>query len=475
MRGVQFLALLALCSAQQHALATPAVASADACTHGMCEAGGPASDATPADGVVDEWVTHSICGGAEPELMAPRACHRMVASEQTECEDLHEECDDWAADGVCDEDPEFMAAACKVSCAACTVYFLPDGVNPYITLGEPGLIGAEYARRRKLEIIDGRGGARPGVVDGGEGASLDLEEEVDDDYDGTAQYLVTAPAVGLATAGLGEATVDAVANAISAGYTMIDTGEAQPGYRQDLVRRGILQARKARESLFLIATIRAKRKPAKATRAAFKQTLKVLGTAYIDLLLLHTPRCDPDREACDKLSDNSSDWEDTWAEMENLYNDGEVRALGVSGFNNTELEQLMMIAFVKPSMLKAPANPLTANRALLHLCLENGVNFMSTSLLGAGGGEADAAASGAVLSHPVIQGIARKHSASPAQVVIRWALQHGMMALLGPIEPHQPVAEALAAHRLALDEDDLDAINALDGAQLPRASPWGLS
>jgi hypothetical protein len=42
-----------------------------------------------------------------------------------------------------------------------------------------------------------------------------------------------------------------------------------------------------------------------ATRAAFKQTLKVLGTAYIDLLLLHTPRCDPDREACDKLSDNS--------------------------------------------------------------------------------------------------------------------------------------------------------------------------
>jgi diketogulonate reductase-like aldo/keto reductase len=73
------------------------------------------------------------------------------------------------------------------------------------------------------------------------------------------------------------------------------------------------------------------------------------------------------------------------------------------------------------------------------------------------------------------QGIARKHSASPAQVVIRWALQHGMMALLGPIEPHQPVAEALAAHRLALDEDDLDAINALDGAQLPRTSPWGLS
>jgi hypothetical protein len=120
-----------------------------------------------------------------------------------------------------------MAAACKVSCAACTVYFLPDGVNPYITLGEPGLIGAEYARRRKLEIIDGRGGARPGVVDGGEGASLDLEEEVDDDYDGTAQYLVTAPAVGLATAGLGEATVDAVANAISAGYTMIDTGEVR--------------------------------------------------------------------------------------------------------------------------------------------------------------------------------------------------------------------------------------------------------
>jgi hypothetical protein len=50
-----------------------------------------------------------------------------------------------------------------------------------------------------------------------------------------------------------------------------------------------------------------------------------------------------------------------------------------------------------------------------------------------------------------------------------------MMALLGPIEPHQPVAEALAAHRLALDEDDLDAINALDGAQLPRTSPWGLS
>jgi hypothetical protein len=156
--------------------------------------------------------------------------------------------------------------------------------------------------------------------------------------------------------------------------------------------------------------------------------------------------------------------------MENLYNDGEVRALGerggravapagqvhptarsdlvapslptvvfsgVSGLNNTELEQLMMIAFVKPSVLKvgegaelygffgavvvqhvctrvqltrrllptmqAPANPLTANRALLHLCLENGVNFMSISLLGAGGGEADAAAAGAVLSHPVIQ------------------------------------------------------------------------
>jgi hypothetical protein len=123
-----------------------------------------------------------------------------------------------------------MAAACKVGCAACTVYFLPDGVNPYIALGEPGLIGAEYARRRKLEIIDSRGGGggeRPGDDIEGARASLDLEEEVDDDYDGTAQYLVTAPAVGLATAGLGEATAEAVANAISAGYTMIVTGEVR--------------------------------------------------------------------------------------------------------------------------------------------------------------------------------------------------------------------------------------------------------
>jgi diketogulonate reductase-like aldo/keto reductase len=73
------------------------------------------------------------------------------------------------------------------------------------------------------------------------------------------------------------------------------------------------------------------------------------------------------------------------------------------------------------------------------------------------------------------QGIARKHGASPAQVIIRWALQHGMMALLRPIDPRQTVDEALAAHRLTLDEADLDAINALDGAQLPRGSPWRLS
>jgi hypothetical protein len=142
-----------------------------------------------------------------------------------------------------------MMTVCKDSCDACSSYNLIGGVYEHVVLGEPGDNAVEYKIRKELEKIEeageekymaaryprrrkGRaGGGRKGEddeEDAGGDADADVEDaDLEDDYDAEAQYLVSAPSVGLGTAGLGDGTAKAVADAIRAGYTLIDTAEVR--------------------------------------------------------------------------------------------------------------------------------------------------------------------------------------------------------------------------------------------------------
>ncbi|KIZ02254.1 hypothetical protein MNEG_5706 [Monoraphidium neglectum] len=357
----------------------------------------------------DAWHPFSVCG---PNMMVSDAsvdCTAMDKLETVPCKDDKQECTVWEKRGECRKNAAFMHRNCKASCHACTTYYYPSPYE-FRSLGPPGNKTRERlraARQAAAEASEDPAAAEKAAL---EDQSVDPEETLN----------VVMPSIGLGTAGLGEFTAVAVAAAINKGYLLFDTAVAREWYREDLVGRGVRQGGVAREGLFLTSKIHPRDLGRGATRKALRRALRDLRTDYIDLLLIHYPRCS-DGLGC-KKGGPASTWQESWREMETMYAEGRARAIGVSNFEAAELLELLAMAKVKPAVLQvhvrapwAHSDPLESNGHLLNICLERGVTFVSYSLLGTQWpvkpGEPNP-----VLSHPVIEAIAKEVERTPAQV-----------------------------------------------------------
>lgn len=124
-------------------------------------------------------------------------------------------------------------------------------------------------------------------------------------------------------------------------------------------------------------------------------------------------------------SEPSGTWREAWRALEELHRQGKVRALGVSNFSPQELEELVGFAQVKPAVVQSHSDPLRQNAGLQRACASHGIVFTAYSSLGTqhGGGRPNP-----VLNHPVVLAIASRLHKSPAQVVLRWALDHNQVS-----------------------------------------------
>jgi diketogulonate reductase-like aldo/keto reductase len=233
----------------------------------------------------------------------------------------------------------------------------------------------------------------------------------------------------------GDEVVNAVRTAIEAGYRSIDTAKV---YNNEAgVAQGIREAGVAREDLFITTKVWNSDQGYESTLAAFEDSMKRLELDYLDLYLIHWPV--------------KGKYKDTWRALEKLYKEGRVRAIGVSNFQIHHLEDLLMDATVIPAVNQVELHPLLTQTELREYCKKHEIQIEAWSPLG----------QGHLMEHPLLQDIAAKYGKSPAQVILRWDLQNGIVTIPKSVTPERIRANT-ELYDFELTAEDIEQINSLN-------------
>jgi diketogulonate reductase-like aldo/keto reductase len=229
----------------------------------------------------------------------------------------------------------------------------------------------------------------------------------------------------------GPKCVNAVRWALELGYRHIDTAQAYGN--EESVGRALRESGVPREEVFITT----KFYPAhKDPVLEAEQSRRRLGVDQIDLYIIHWPAGGPL-------------W--AWPGMERARELGYARSIGVSNFDVSELERVIGAAAVAPAVNQAQFNVLKYRRALLAACLERGVALEAYSPLG----------TGRHLSEQTVGRVAGSVARTPAQVLLRWCVQHGLPVI--PKSTHRErIEENAQIFDFELSEEDMGELDALD-------------
>jgi diketogulonate reductase-like aldo/keto reductase len=257
---------------------------------------------------------------------------------------------------------------------------------------------------------------------------------------------IRMPALGLGVLDRAnrESTAAAVAAAIAHGYRLIDTAASYLNERQ--VGEGLARSGIERSRMFITTKLRPADYGYESALRAFEASLRRLGLAYVDLYLLHWPV--------------PSDFDATVASYraaEKLLSEGRVRAIGVSNFSPTHLKQLMERAGTVPAVNQVELHPLFIQQPLRAAHARLGIVTEAWSPLG--GSQRQGARN--PLEHPTVIALARKYGKTPAQVVLRWHIDHGGVAIPKSFSAER-IAENFDIFDFSLTEADVATIDAID-------------
>ena len=232
----------------------------------------------------------------------------------------------------------------------------------------------------------------------------------------------------------GEETENAVLAALQAGYRSVDTASLYGN--ESSVGRAIRASGVPREKVFVTTKVWNDEQGYDSTIAAFKRSLERLDTDYADLYLVHWPVV--------------GKYKETYRALEDLYEQGLVRTIGVSNFNISHLEDLMGSCRVKPMVNQVEMHPLLTQKRLFAFCRKEGIQLESWRPLMQGR-----------LDQPLIAGLAGKYGKTPAQILIRWQLQLGVVTI-----PKSSRAERIRENAdvfdFELEPEDIVAIDGLN-------------
>lgn len=227
----------------------------------------------------------------------------------------------------------------------------------------------------------------------------------------------------------------AVKAALKHGYRSIDTASAY--HNEAGVGRAIRESGIPREEIFITTKLKNDQQGYQETLSAFYKSLEELQTDYVDLYLIHWPM--------GRLSLKS------WKAMEELYERGHIKAIGVSNFKVHHLEYLLTTAKVVPAVNQIELHPRHIQTDIVEFCRKHQIQVVAWSPL----------QKGAVVKVPVIKNLAKKYQKTPAQVVLRWNLQKGIVSI--PKSSNQArIIENAGIFDFELEKKDLALIDSLN-------------
>ena len=234
-----------------------------------------------------------------------------------------------------------------------------------------------------------------------------------------------------------DATAAVVGEAIRTGYLSIDTAE---GYQNE---RGVGEAVRnsglPRGALYVTSKLRNGAHHRDDALAAFDQTIQALQLEVLDLFLIHWPLPKQDR------------YVEAWKALIEMQQSGRVKSIGVSNFNPDHLERIIGETGVTPAVNQIELHPGFQQRAVRDFHKRHNIQIESWSPLG----------QGKSINDPVIAAIGNKYGKTPAQVVIRWHLDEGLVVIPTSVTPAR-IAENFNVFDFKLDADDLARIAGLD-------------
>ncbi|MER5650758.1 aldo/keto reductase [Streptosporangium sp. NPDC002524] len=247
------------------------------------------------------------------------------------------------------------------------------------------------------------------------------------------------PQVGLGTWPMSDDEAEvAVAEAVEMGYRLVDTAYA---YRNETgVGRGLRASGVPREELFVTTKLNGEWHGYDAAQEAYQASLDRLGLDYADLYLIHWPLPRKDR------------YVEAWKGMVKLLEDGRVRAIGVSNFKPAHIDRLLAETGVVPDVNQIQLNPFFTRDETRAYDAAHGIATQSWGPIGQGGD---------LLEQPVVTGAAERHGRTPAQIVLRWHIELGLITVPKSSSPERMRSNA-DIFGFTLTPEEVSGLSALD-------------
>ena len=228
----------------------------------------------------------------------------------------------------------------------------------------------------------------------------------------------------------------AVLHAIKTGYRMIDTAACYGNERA--VGNAVKKSGVRREDIFLVSKVWIQDAGYEKTMRSFAKTLENLQTDHLDLYLIHMPY---------------GDYHGSWRAMEELYREGKVRAIGVCNFLADRLADLILSHEIVPAVNQVELHPFCQQRNLREVMKQYDIAPMAWAPFAEG--------QNGLFSNQTLAMIGEKYGKTPAQVVLRWLRQSGIIAI--PKSVHEErIEQNFAVDDFALSEEDMRTVEALD-------------
>lgn len=255
---------------------------------------------------------------------------------------------------------------------------------------------------------------------------------------------VKIPCVGFGTWKLlnDESSVDIVKTAIDCGYRHIDTAYAYQN--EKAVGKAIRECGLKRSELFVTSKLDNSDHGYENTLKEFEITMNNLDIDYLDLYLIHWPK--PLKYRDNWIEANQG----TWKAFEELYQEGKIRAIGVSNFLEHHLNALMDTAKIAPMVDQLELHPQYVQRDAVNYCKDHRIIVEAWSPLIKG-----------QLSNPLLIELAAKYNKTPAQLVLRWSIQHGFLPL-PKASTKERIQENANIFDFEITPEDIEAMKALE-------------